>query len=376
MRQYTLLISFILIFVISIFIFPQITVEAAHTGLELWLNAVLPSLFPFIVLMNLLVELDFFKVVGRFLEPLMKKVFRLPGCAGFIWLSSITSGYPVGAKIIVDLLDKGDISKDEGQHLLNFCNNSGPLFILGTVAVGMLSLPESGYLLLLTHLLSSLCVGFIFRFRIPHQDQRLKKALTYKQVKQYDIGKLLGNSITSGMELMLVIGGFVILFSVIMQLIQTYGILSMLLMPLDFLFSAFHVSTDSIEAFLLGFVEITNGIALIAKEPTLIPLQLSFVSFLIAWSGFSIHAQTASVVRGSGLSFKSYMKAKFLQGFIAAIMTYVLTPYFIDIEDLMPTFNFNYYVGSALDDFSLILLLIMLWVLLVLVTSHKTHEND
>ncbi|WP_105618093.1 sporulation integral membrane protein YlbJ [Vallitalea okinawensis] len=376
MRQYTLLISFILVFVISIFIFPQITVEAAHNGLELWLNAVLPSLFPFIVLMNLLVELDFFKVVGRFLEPIMKKIFCLPGCAGFIWLSSITSGYPVGAKIIVDLIDKGDISKDEGQHLLNFCNNSGPLFILGTVSVGMLSLPESGYLLLLTHLLSSLCVGFIFRFRIPHQSYRPKRMLPHKQSKQYDIGKLLGNSIKSGMELMLIIGGFVILFSVIMQLIQTYGILSLLLGPLDFLFKAFHMSTTSLESFILGFIEITNGISLIAKEPMFIPLQLSFVSFLIAWSGLSIHAQTASVIKGSGLNFTSYMKAKCLQGCIAAVLTYFLTPYFIDVEELVPTFNFNYYVGAAIDNFSLILLLIMLWALLVLITSHKAHEND
>lgn len=45
-----------------------------------------------------------------------------------------------------------------------FTNNSGPLFIIGTVGISLFSSIEIGILLLLTHILACITVGILFRF--------------------------------------------------------------------------------------------------------------------------------------------------------------------------------------------------------------------
>lgn len=45
----------------------------------------------------------------------------------------IISGYPVGAKIVTEFRKNGECTKAEAERLLAFTNNSGPLFIIGTV---------------------------------------------------------------------------------------------------------------------------------------------------------------------------------------------------------------------------------------------------
>lgn len=49
----------------------------------------------------------------------------------------IISGYPIGAKIVTEFRKNGDCSRAEAERLLAFTNNSGPLFIIGTVGVSM-----------------------------------------------------------------------------------------------------------------------------------------------------------------------------------------------------------------------------------------------
>ena len=76
----------------------------------------------------------------------------------------LISGYPVGAKVAANLRDKDICSKEECERLLSFTNNSGPLFIIGTVGITMFGSTEIGILLFITHLLASLTVGILFRF--------------------------------------------------------------------------------------------------------------------------------------------------------------------------------------------------------------------
>lgn len=378
MRRYGIVVTVILAIVFSIFLFPDVTVEAAELGISLWLKAVLPSLFPFIVLMNMLVELDFFMLVGRYLEPFMKKIFNLPGCGGFIWISSITSGYPIGAKIIADLLREEKITESEGQHMLHFCNNSGPLFILGTVAVSMLGIPQLGYLLLLTHLASSLMVGFLYRFKIPHDTTikkiRMDRSLRRRKVPTIDIGKVLSNSVIQGMELMLLIGGFVILFSVLIQLLKNYGIIAYLLNGLQILWRYFPIQSQHIEGLIYGSIEVTNGISLIANMGDNLRIQVPIISFLIAWSGLSIHAQTASVIKGVPLKFYPYIKAKALQGVIAGGMSYFLLPIWVPNET-RAVFKYNGITTHIFSNYTIIMFMILLWLLFIVLVGYKKEDS-
>lgn len=312
-------------FVLLLVLFPDQAMMGAKEGIDLWIKAVFPSLFPFIVAMNILVALDFFKIIGKPLKPIMKALFNLPGPAAFVWIAGLTSGYPVGAKMTVDLMNRKTLTPKQGEYLFMFTNNSGPLFLIGTVGVGMLGSKTAGYLLVTIHFLSSLILGLYYRRRlkVEYCEGKKENALEDSRSKTTDLGKLLGESVINGMELMLLIGGFVIIFSVLIHLLKALDVGRILVMPFMILGHLKVAEAESVEAVLYGIVEVTNGMALVVKPSIDQGLKICLLSFLMGWSGFSIHAQTASVIKGTGFSMKAYLKAKFLQGIISSVMAYM-----------------------------------------------------
>ena len=78
----------------------------------------------------------------------------------------ISLGYPVGAKIVSTLRMENSCTKTEAERLLAFTNTSGPLFIIGSIGVGMFGNNKIGILLLITHFVSSIIVGILFRLLI------------------------------------------------------------------------------------------------------------------------------------------------------------------------------------------------------------------
>ena len=94
----------------------------------------------------------------------MRPLFNVPGEGVFALIMGTISGYPVGAKIATNLREKNNCTKEEAERLLAFTNNSGPLFIIGTVGICSFGNTLIGYLLLITHIMSSITVGLIFRF--------------------------------------------------------------------------------------------------------------------------------------------------------------------------------------------------------------------
>ena len=159
-----LLPAIFLLFTICLVIFSKTNLAAAKNGLVLWANNVVPSLLPFFIATELLSYTNVVNVLGKLLNPIMKPIFNVPGVGSYAFLMGIISGYPTGAKIVCNLKEQGLLTDVEAERLLAFTNNSGPLFILGTVGVSLFGNTLIGFLLLLTHILSCITVGFLFRF--------------------------------------------------------------------------------------------------------------------------------------------------------------------------------------------------------------------
>ena len=102
--------------------------------------------------------------MGKALNRIMRPIFNVPGEGSFAFLMGIISGYPTGAKIVSNLKEKKICNTEECERLIAFTNNSGPLFIVGTVGSGLLGNSKIGFLLLFTHIISCITVGFLFRF--------------------------------------------------------------------------------------------------------------------------------------------------------------------------------------------------------------------
>ena len=154
----------ICLFTIFLLVFSNSNLSSAKTGLSLWANSVVPSLLPFFIATELLGYTSVISFLGKSLNKFMKPVFNVPGEGAFPFIMGIISGYPMGAKIVSDFKERGICTQEECERLLAFTNNSGPLFIVGTVGIGLFKDTNTGILLFLTHILACLTVGFLFRW--------------------------------------------------------------------------------------------------------------------------------------------------------------------------------------------------------------------
>ncbi len=319
-----------LAFVLCLVIFPETTVSAAAGGFKLWLEAVVPSLMPFIVVSNLLVQSGFAKSAGILLEPLMRPLFNIPGSGSFAFLVGITSGYPVGAKITSDLYSEKLLTEDQARRLLAFSNNSGPLFIIGTVSTGMFKSPSLGLFLLLCHVTAGITVGvlqgLLSRKRKTERETYLKKGIYARFKKQlktsggHNWGNLLGNAVADAMQTLLKIGGFITLFSVLIALLRKTGIVTFISGLISMKFSLPGLKPELAEALICGFFEITTGCSLVSGlADTPMILKLAAVSFILGWAGLSVHAQVLGITSQRSLGLKEYLTGKFLHGILAAL---------------------------------------------------------
>ena len=154
----------------------------------------------------------------------MKPIFNIRGEGAFAFIMGIISGYPVGAKIACNFRQNNICTKEECERLLSFTNNSGPIFIIGTVGILMFKNTTIGILLFITHILACITVGIIFRFwkykKTSFEFSTKTSSIKIKNqtVSFSNLGEVLSQSITSSISTILLIGGFVVIFSSIISI--------------------------------------------------------------------------------------------------------------------------------------------------------------
>lgn len=331
-----------LVFGASLLLFSSSNLPAIKKGLSLWANSVVPSLFPFFVATELLINTNFVNSIGRFLNKIMKPLFNIRGEGAFAFIMGLISGYPVGAKIACNFRENNICSKEECERLLSFTNNSGPLFIIGTVGISMFGNSTIGLLLLITHILACITVGIIFRFWkinssspkyvVRNKNSNYKK---YKNVTFSNLGEVLGKSISNSISTILMIGGFVVIFSSIISILRASGILNSLVVLLTPTFNFFHLDSSFIYGIVTGLLEITNGISFISSiNIKHISVNIIITAFLLGCGGLSVLLQVWSITSKTDLSIKPYFYGKLLHGILAAFYTFVLI-------NVFSFFNFN-----------------------------------
>ena len=84
--------------------------------------------------------------IGKLLYPLLNFFFKVTINGAYIILVGFLSGYPLGAKVIGEMVSSGNISKAEGKYLITFCNNTSISFLINYIICTCLksSLPVLG----------------------------------------------------------------------------------------------------------------------------------------------------------------------------------------------------------------------------------------
>ena len=328
---------FIILFIVNI----KISLKASLDGAKLWFKAILPTSFPFAVICNLLISYDGITLYSKLLGPLICKPLNLSKNSSFPLTVSFLCGYPLGSKFSADTYDLGYIERSEYIRLINIATNCGPLFIIGTVGCAMLNNISYGYLLLIGNYLSVIIIGLITikkRTSLP-QKERVKIA---RNPTENNLGTALKKALEDGINTALSIGGFIIIFSVIIAIIKNNNIFSTIFFKIE---SLLHLEPNSLYGIFLGSIEITNGCNILSSSSLSIPLKLSLISFLCSFSGLSIIAQSYSFLSKHNISLLKYFVLKFLQGvlsfFITLIFSNLLTTSTSNITNI--SLELNYY---------------------------------
>ena len=328
------------IFVVCIIIYPQEAFNSAKDGLMLWLNIVCPSLLPFFICVEILIGLGIVSFFGSAFKPLMRPLFNVPGEGSFSFFMSIASGYPVGARITARLRQEKLCTQAEGQRLLSLCSTSGPLFIIGAVATGIMNNPALGLLLASAHYLSAITVGLVMRFYGGNDSQPsygppsnpLSDMLSYRKKDGRPIGTLLGDAVKNGVNLILMIGGFIILFSVATRMLKISGLLGFLSALLSRAVPYGALKPDVASSLLVGFMEVTNGVKECASLQVPLINMVALTSFMIGFGGLSVNAQVMSIMSETDLKFGIYFIVKLLQGIAASVFSCLIYIFFSDLE--------------------------------------------
>lgn len=322
MNKKTLLTCLLLFLISLLIIYPNLCLKAAQDGLLLWFNKVLPSLLPFMIFINLLVPLDGLKKMITATDRFTKHFWHLPGYSFFAFLMGLLGSYPMGAKTVKTLYKEGKLSRSDAELTLCFSNNCGPLFIIATVGTAMFHSTKLGYFLLFIHILSAVLLSIcLTRFYQVTPDHHLLNE-TWKEAPPFTT--ILNRGVMNAMETILCVGGYIILFSVLLALLTKTHLLSTLtlLLHLPASYSAW------LTALIASLLEISNGsFVLSTLQPTNI-FVIALASSCISFGGFCIFFQTLYVLDDC-LPTGKYLVSKLIQAFFSFALTLISYPVFL-----------------------------------------------
>lgn len=288
--------------------FPAWSVQGAANGLLLWFNVVLPTLSPFIICTQVIVALDGVRLMMIPFYPILHVLFGLSVQGAYVMLCGMLCGYPLGARLCADFKERGAISAEEADYLLAICNHPSPMFLLGYVTA-QIPFKLSPVLLFTCLYLPILPISALARriyradsFGDPSSRDPSGSARSDPQ----ESSACLEDIIHSTCETMVLIGGYIMLFSILAAWIEHLDLLP-----------------PTLRVLLIGAAEITTGVhALCAGLPT--AWVLPAVVAAVAFGGFSGIFQTKSVIKNAGLSIRHYVLWKILHACLSCVILTVL----------------------------------------------------
>lgn len=361
----TILITlFIVLFIINL----NTCMQSTFTGLNLVIKAILPTIFPFSVICNLIIHYDGISFYSNILGPIICKPLKLSNCSSFPIVASLLCGYPLGCKYCCDLYELGYISKEEYLRLLNIASNASPIFLIGSVGAAMLGNIKYGFILLLGNYLAPLIIGF-FTKKNTHEFNNSNE-YPLKTDGSYNFGIIIKTSIENAINTTLQVGAFVIIFSIIIGIIKNNSLINIIFNNVEKLLS---LSPNSLYGIFLGSIEYTNGCKILTSISSSIIFKLSAISFICSFSGLSIIGQISSFTGKFNISLKKYSFIKFIQGIISFIITFIFSRIFISTETTSSIYIHSYYNANKLLFFIYALLLLPLIVKLINILFKRLH---
>ena len=293
--------------------------NAVSYSFNIWINNVFPSLFPFFVLSEILVNYGFIELVGELFKPIFEKLFKINGNASFVFIMSLLSGFPSNAKYTKELYLQNKLDENEASKILMFSHFSNPLFILGTISITFLKNAKLGLIVMFSHYIANIIIGLIFRnyhpSKITNDKFSLKKAVLMMHNKRINNNKRFGSIITNS------------LINTINTLLLILGVITTFLIITTIIDNNFHLSILN-KTFLSGFLEMTQGLKHVSLLNSSNNFKAILICSIISFGGLSVHTQILSIISDTKIKYKPFLFARIIHAIIATIICYIVLMFY------------------------------------------------
>lgn len=292
---------------------PDISIQYVTRGLRLCCTAVIPTLFPFMVLSELLVRTGGGELMGRALAAPMRALFGLSGAGSCAFLLGAVCGFPVGTRAAVMLYDRGLLERSEAERLISFCNYPSSAFMISATGAALWQNRQLGAAMYASVLAAGVIAGIISG--IPARRAAKKEGVVPTDMP-HTVRKpqptALSDSVTAAATSTLNVCAYVAFFSCVV------GCISHILARIS--------PSRTVEAAIYSFFELTSGAA---ASAAVIPSRTGILMCTAAagWSGLSVALQVFSVCSSSERPhprMTAYLVSKAVQAPLAAILMSIL----------------------------------------------------
>lgn len=360
-------------------VFSKENLESVKQSSAIFLQSVFPSLFPFILFTNIILNTNITNILDKVIGKSISYIFNIPKNSSIAIITGFLCGFPMGAKSVATLYGNGEINYTTAKKLLFFVNNCNPSFILSTIGLSMFYNIKIGILLLISHYIASIIMGIIYTrlnlHTIIHEKDDFLNSFNEKSGKTYVKDETFFNIIKKGISSSFItlgtILGFIIIFNLLFSVIKTY----LLKLNID----------NIIIATISCIFEVTKGCSDISNLNSSLDLKLILSSFGLGFSGLCIIAQIYSTISDFKFKFSDIIIPKFIQGIISAQITYILIKFTnIFNTSTLNVFNntnseYMYYLDKIKNAYLTSTIIIVLGLMLYLIfdniykkSSHKT----
>ncbi len=251
----------------------------AINGLRLCYMNIIPTLFPFVVLSDILIGIA---DAGKIQKSVFPFVMMIGGLCGF----------PVGAICVKKLYDSCAVNKKEAEILISVSSVPSVAFVVSGIG-GMLGNTRYGFILWISVMISSVLTYLLFA-------EKQQKPLFMAQNTKQNID--LSRSIKNAGYVMMNVSSFIVFFSVVIGMATAF------------------IKSELLVSIISAVLEVGNaGFMISTLDSITINFKLILLGFSLSFSGVSVLMQVKSSVEGYDISLKKYLFYKMIEGGICII---------------------------------------------------------
>ncbi len=281
----------VVLFLILNILNPAKAMLGAKQGLQLFLGTVLPALLPFFAGTTMFIRSGLAHKLARFLSPIMRPLFRLPGASALAFVIACFGGNPNGSRMTSELYEQGLLTKAEAERTIALASTAGPVFILSIVAGEMLKAPQYGLLLWGCHFLTAIVVCQLSSLLVAKQTTGEIPKKNAAGASRQIPSQIFVDSVRDCATSLWGVGSFIIFFGTLATLCESIGLYQILAKPLSLLLNPLGLSPQLAEPFIKGIMEITEGCNSVSALSLSVTQKLPVLCAIVSFGGSSALAQ-------------------------------------------------------------------------------------